>query len=87
MEVEPNGLALNFSVGDAYQGMFAATMLISRKTVDNKLLTSTSYLFGSPAWQKVVSGDADELRNLRTIARTWGSDSEAILKGSIANAK
>ena len=87
MEVEPNGEALDFSVGEAYQGMFAATMLISRKTVDNKLLTSTSYLFGSPAWQKVVKGDADELRNLRTIAKTWGSDSEAILKGSIANAK
>lgn len=87
MEIGPNGQGLDFSVGDAYQGMFAMAMLISRKTVDNKLLTSTSYLFGSPKWQEATSGDAEELRNLRTIAKTWGSDSQAILKGSIANSK
>ena len=88
MEIGASGTYLDFSVGDEYNdGMFAATMLISRKTVDNKLLTSDSFLVGSPAWQKVTRGDAEELRNLRTIAKTWGSDSQAILKGSVAAAK
>lgn len=87
MEVGASGQFLDFSVGDEFGGMFAATMLISRKTVDGKLLTSNSFLFGSKFWGETVSGDAAELRNLRTIAKTWGSDNEAILKGSIANAK
>ena len=87
MQVAANGQFLEFSCGDEFVGMFAATMLISRKTVDGKLLTSTSVLHGSKHWGEAISGDADELRNLRTIAKTWGSDSEAILKGSIANAK
>ena len=87
MEFGASGQYIDLSVGDAYEGMFAAAMLVSRKTVDNKVLTSDSFLAGSPAWRKVTSGDADELRNLRTIAKTWGSDSQAILKGSIANAK
>ena len=87
MEIGASGQYLDFSVGDAWSGMFAATMLISRKTVDNKLLTSTSFLVGSPKWHQATSGDADELRNLRSIAKTWGSDNRAILKGSIANAK
>ena len=87
MEVGASGQFLEFSVGDEFIGMFAATMLISRKTVDGKLLTSNSVLFGSKLWGQAISGDAAELRNLRTIAKTWGSDNEAILKGSIANAK
>ena len=87
MQVAANGQFLEFSCGDEFVGMFAAAMLISRKTVDGKLLTSTSVLHGSKHWGEAISGDADELRNLRTIAKTWGSDSEAILKGSIANAK
>ena len=82
-----SGQYLEFSAGDAFNGMFAAAMLISRKTVDNKLLTSTSYLHGSVEWRNVVNGDIPELQNLRAIAKTWGSDSEAILKGSIANAR
>ena len=87
MEIGTSGQFLEFSVGDEFVGMFAATMLISRKTVDGKLLTSTSVLSGSEYWGLAISGDAAELRNLRTIAKTWGSDNEAILKGSIANAK
>ena len=87
MEIGTGGQFLEFSAGDLFGGMFAMAMLISRKTVDNKLLTSTSYLVGYPALQTVASGDADELRNLRAIAKTWGSDNQAILKGSIANAK
>lgn len=87
MEVGSSGQFLDFSRGDEFIGMFAATMLISRKTVDGKLLTSNSVLNGSLSWGEAVSGDAKELRNLRTIAKTWGSDNEAILKGSIANAK
>ena len=87
MQIGASGEYLEFSAGDTFAGMFACAMLISRKTVDNKLLTSTSFLVGSPKWQEVTRGDAKELRNLRTIAKTWGSDNEAILKGSIANAK
>ena len=87
MEIGASGGYLDISAGAEYDGMFAATMLISRKTVDNKVLTSDSFLFGSPKWQEATSGDAEELRNLRTIAKTWGSDNQAILKGSIANAK
>lgn len=87
MEIGASGQFLEFSVGDEFIGMFAATMLISRKTVDNKVLTSNSFLYGSVHWKEATSGDAAELRNLRTIAKTWGSDNEAILKGSIANAK
>ena len=81
------GQFLEFSPGEEFGGMFACAMLISRKTVDNKLLTSTSYLHGSIEWRNVVNGDIPELQNLRAIAKTWGSDNEAILKGSIANAK
>ena len=87
MEVGTGGTYLEFHVGEELQGMFACAMLISRKTVDNKLLTSTSYLAGSVEWRNVVNGDIPELQNLRAIAKTWGSDNEAILKGSIANAK
>ena len=87
MEIGASGEYLDFSVGDAFNGMFACAMLISRKNVDNKLLTSTSYLFGSIEWRNVCNGDIPELQNLRAIAKTWGSDSEAILKGSIANSK
>ena len=87
MEIGTGGQFLEFSANDEFGGMFALAMLISRKTVDNKLLTSNSFLSGSIGWRKVCDGDADELRNLRTIAKTWGSDNEAILKGSIANAK
>lgn len=78
---------LLFDLGDEFNGMFACAMLISRKTVDNKLLTSTAYLTGSVEWRNVVNGDIPELQNLRAIAKTWGSDNEAILKGSIANSK
>ena len=85
MEVGASGQFLDFSVSDEFLGMFAATMLISRKTVDGKLLTSNSVLFGSKNWGEAISGDAAELTNLRTIAKSWGSDNEAILKGSIAN--
>ena len=87
MEIGASGQYLEFSRSDEFGGMFALAMLISRKTVDNKLLTSNSYLAGSVAWRKVCDGDVDELRNLRTIAKSWGSDNEAILKGSIANSK
>ena len=87
MEVGTSGQYLDISAGDAFVGMFAVAMLISRKTVDNKLLTSTSYLAGSHEWRNVVNGDIPELQNLRAIAKTWGSDGEAILKGSIAAAK
>lgn len=87
MEIGASGQYLEFSVGEEWSGMFAAAMLISRKTIDNKLLTSTCLLHGSVEWKKICHGDTDELRNLRTIAKTWGSDNEAILKGSIANAK
>ena len=87
MEIGSAGNYLEFHVGEEFQGMFAAAMLISRKTVDNKLLTSTSYLSGSVEWSNVVNGDIPELKNLRAIAKTWGSDNEAILKGSIANSK
>lgn len=87
MQFGASGEYLEFSAGDAFAGMFACTMLISRKTVDNKLLTSTSFLVGSPKWQEVTRGDAKELRNLRTIAKTWGSENEAILKGSVAKSK
>lgn len=87
MQVGASGQYLDISLSDDFAGMFAVTMLISRKTVDNKLLTSSSFLFGSVEWDKICHGDVDELKNLRTIAKTWGSDSEAILKGSIANAK
>ena len=87
MEVGDSGTYLEFDVGDDFEGMFALTMLISRKTVDNKLLTSTSYLYGSKEWHNVCNGDIPELQNLRAIAKTWGSDGEAILKGSIAAAK
>lgn len=87
MEFGADGTSLDISAGDNFGTMFAMAMLISRKTVDNKVLTSDSFLVGSPAWQKVTSGDAEELRNLRTIAKTWGSDNRAILKGSIANSK
>ena len=87
MTIDASGDYLEFDVGDAFEGMFAATMMISRKTVDNKLLTSTSYLHGSIEWRNVVNGDIPELQNLRAIAKTWGSDGEAILKGSIAAAK
>ena len=87
MEVGASGQYLEFSAGDDFRGMFAATMLISRKTVDNKLLTSNSFLSGSIGWKEACDGDAKELQNLRTIAKTWGSDSQAILKGSIANSK
>lgn len=86
MEIGTGGSYLEFSA-DEFDGMFACAMLISRKTVDNKLLTSTSYLSGSVEWGNVVNGDIPELQNLRAIAKTWGSDNEAILKGSIANAK
>ena len=86
MDIGASGQYIEFSPED-FEGMFAAAMLISRKTVDNKLLTSTSYLTGSVEWRNVVNGDIPELQNLRAIAKTWGSDSEAILKGSIANAK
>ena len=78
---------IDISAGDAFNGMFALAMLISRKTVDNKLLTSTAYLTGSVEWRNVVNCDIPELQNLRAIAKTWGSDNEAILKGSIAAAK
>ena len=84
---DQEGKSLKFELGDEFDGMFAAAMLISRKTVDNKLLTSTSYLHGSVEWRNVVNGDIPELQNLRAIAKTWGSDNEAILKGSIANSK
>ena len=87
MEVGSSNNYLEFHMGEEFGGMFAAAMLISRKTVDNKLLTSTSYLHGSVEWRNVVNGDIPELQNLRTIAKTWGSDNEAILKGSIANSK
>ena len=87
MEVGASGQFLDFSMGDEFTGMFAATMLISRKTVDGKLLTSNSFLCGSLKWDEGSSGDAAELRNLRTIAKSWGSENEAFLKGSIANAK
>lgn len=87
MEIGAAGQFLEFSLGDEFEGMFAATMLISRKTVDNKLLTSNSFLAGSTGWNAICHGDVDGLKNLRTIAKTWGSDNEAILKGSIANAK
>ena len=87
MEVGTSGQFLEFSAGDEFDGMFALAMLISRKTVDNKLLTSNSFLSGSPGWKAICDGDVDELRNLRTIAKTWGSGDQAILKGSIAAAK
>lgn len=87
MEVGTGGQFLEFSAGDDFDGMFAMAMLISRKTVDNKLLTSDSFLAGSVGWKAICDGDVNELKNLRTIAKTWGSDNEAILKGSIANAK
>ena len=86
MDFGTSGQYLEFSPED-FEGMFAVAMLISRKTVDNKLLTSTSYLYGSKEWHNVCNGDIPELQNLRAIAKTWGSDNEAILKGSIANAK
>lgn len=87
MDFGSAGQYVEFSPKDEFDGMFAAAMLISRKTVDNKLLTSTSYLTGSVEWRNVCNGDIPELQNLRAIAKTWGSDNEAILKGSIANAK
>lgn len=87
MEFGASGTYLEFSAAESYGALFACAMLISRKTVDNKLLTSNSFLAGSARWLEVASGDAKELRNLRTIAKTWGSDNQAILKGSIANAK
>ena len=87
MEVGSTHTYLEFHPGDEFDGMFAAAMLISRKTVDNKLLTSTSYLAGSVEWRNICNGDIPELQNLRSIAKTWGSDNEAILKGSIANSK
>ena len=87
LDIDASGQYLEFSAADAFNGMFACAMLISRKTVDNKLLTSTSYLAGSVEWRNVCNGDIPELQNLRSIAKTWGSDNEAILKGSIANAK
>ena len=87
LEVGASGEFIEFHVSSDFDGMFACAMLISRKAVDNKLLTSTSYLHGSIEWRNVVNGDIPELQNLRAIAKTWGSDSEAILKGSIANAK
>lgn len=87
MEFGSAGYYLEFHMSEEFQGMFALAMLISRKTVDNKLLTSTSYLVGSFEWRNVVNGDIPELQNLRAIAKTWGSDNEAILKGSIADSK
>ena len=87
MSIGSDGGYLEFHLGDQFEGMFAASMLISRKTVDNKLLTSNSFLYGSIGWNAICHGDVDGLKNLRTIAKTWGSDNEAILKGSIANAK
>lgn len=87
MQIGTGGEFLEFSPSAEQTGMFALTMLISRKTVDNKVLTSNSFLTGSLMWRSAISGDADELRNLRTIAKTWGSDNRAILKGSIANSK
>ena len=87
MDFGTGGQYIEFSAKDNFNGMFACAMLISRKTVDNKLLTSTSYLTGSVEWRNICNGDIPELKNLRAIAKTWGSDNEAILKGSIANAK
>lgn len=87
MSVGTDGTYLEFSNGTTQIGMFAIAAVISRKTLNNKILTSESRLFGSVEWQKGCVGDVDELKNLRDIAKTWSSDNKAILKGSIANSK